>query len=93
MFVGGLPNPGSGASSTPPAVIIVSFDVPERERRKRDWLRDALRNLGLRMVHKSVWIGKQKLPREFLADLARLRLTDFIEVFEVGKQGSLRHIV
>jgi DNA-binding transcriptional regulator PaaX len=74
-------------------VIIVAFDIPERERRKRGWLREVLRHLGLRMIQKSVWVGKAKIPEEFLKDLADMRVIEFVEIFEVSKTGSLSHIV
>jgi DNA-binding transcriptional regulator PaaX len=73
-------------------LIIVAFDIPEKERRKRKWLRAVLRELGFRMIQKSVWIGKVILPEEFLHDLHRLRLISYIEIFEIGKTGSLRSI-
>ena len=73
--------------------IIVTFDVPEKERRKRDWLREALKNLGFKMIQKSVWLGKIKIPKIFLDDLVELKLIDFVEIFEVGRAGTLKHIV
>ena len=72
---------------------IVAFDVPERDRRKRDWLREALRNLHLRMVQKSVWMGKVKLPKTFIDDLSHLHLTEHVEIFEITKRGSLKHLM
>lgn len=74
-------------------VIIVSFDIPEGERRKRAWLRSVLKNLGLQMVHQSTWIGRGKLPKNFLDDLYKLRLVDYIEIFEVTKAGTLSHVI
>ncbi len=74
-------------------VVIVIFDIPEKERRKRNWLRMALRSLGLKMVQKSVWIGKVKIPKEFLDDLYFLKITPYVEIFEVKRSGSLEHIV
>ncbi len=73
--------------------VIVSFDIPERERRKRAWLRSALHHLGLQKVQQSLWMGKVKIPDNFLNDLVRLRLTDYIEIFEISKVGSLRHLL
>ncbi|OGZ53223.1 MAG: CRISPR-associated endonuclease Cas2 [Candidatus Ryanbacteria bacterium RIFCSPLOWO2_01_FULL_48_26] len=73
-------------------IIIVIFDIPERERRKRSWLRLVLKNLGLKMIQKSVWIGKAKVPREFLDDIKNLNLIDCVEIFEVGKTGTLSHL-
>lgn len=74
-------------------VIIVAFDVPEKYRRKRSWLRTALKELGLRMVQKSLWIGKTKIPTQFLDDLRELKLVEYIEIFEVDKAGTLEHVV
>ena len=72
---------------------IVIFDIPEIERRKRDWLRVVLKNLDLKMIQKSVWVGKVKIPKEFLDDLFKLKLIDFVEVFEISKTGSLERLV
>ncbi len=73
-------------------VTIVSFDIPEKEKRKRSWLRGALRNMGFHMVQKSFWIGKVKVPKQFLENLRELKLLDCVEIFSVSKTGSLRHI-
>lgn len=74
-------------------ITIAVFDIPEREKRKREWLRFALRRLGFSMLQKSVWIGKTKIPKEFLNQLFELKLGEFVEIFEISKSGSLRHIV
>lgn len=70
-------------------VIIVIFDVPEEERRKRGWLRSALKNMGFRLIQKSVWMGKVKISREFLYDAEKLGITPYLEIFEIRKTGSL----
>jgi len=72
--------------------IIISFDIPERLRRKRDWLREVVRNLGFRMIHKSVWLGKGKIPELFLVDLESIKILEFVEIFEISKSGSLKKI-
>jgi len=73
--------------------VIVAFDVPEKEKRKREWLRACLKHLGLKMVQKSVWIGKVKIPKQFVDDLFKLKLIDFVEIFEISKTGSLEHFL
>ncbi len=73
--------------------VIVTFDVPEKERRKRDWLRNSLAHLGLQMIQKSVWVGKIKLPRQFLDDIQALHLVQCVEIFEVSKTGTLQHLL
>ncbi len=71
---------------------IVIFDIPEDERRKRDWLREALKNLEFNMLQKSVWAGKIKLPQEFLADLNKLNLLPCVEIFAISRTGSLKQL-
>ena len=73
--------------------VIVEFDIPEIERRKRDWLREVLKHLGLKMVQRSVWVGSWELPEEFLEDLRILNIVDCVEIFEVGKSGTLKHLI
>lgn len=73
--------------------IIISFDIPEKLRRKRSWLREAIKNLGFKMVHQSVWVGNTKIPKDFITDLENLKILEFIEIFEVSKKGSLERVV
>jgi hypothetical protein len=55
-------------------MIIVAFDIPERRKKERSWLRGALKHLGYRMVQKSVWAGTVKIPEAFLLDLKKRKL-------------------
>ena len=71
------------------ASTLIIFDIPELERRKRDWLRGVLMRLGFSLIQRSVWMGKVKIPAEFLEDLRELQLLSFIQIFEVSKAGSL----
>ena len=73
------------------AVTIVSYDVPERVRYLRRWLRSSLRNFGLKPMQRSVWIGKVKVPEQFIKDIAQLKLTKHVALFEITKAGTLRH--
>mgnify|MGYP001593289630 CR=1 FL=1 len=75
------------------ALVIFAFDVPEKEKRKREWLRAVLRGLGFTMIQKSVWVGRKKIPREFLEDINKFKMVDFVEIFEVSKTGSLKHVI
>jgi hypothetical protein len=68
---------------------VIVFDIPEKERRKRDWLRGVLVELGFTMLQKSVWIGKKRLPREFIVELHKLDLFNCLEIFTVNRTGSL----
>ncbi len=69
---------------------VVTFDIPEADRKKRDWLRSVLKHLGFTMVHKSVWLGKTRIPIHLLRDLQTLNLFEHMEVFQVSKLGNLK---
>ncbi len=71
---------------------VVTFDIPEKQRSKRDWLRCALANMNFNMIHKSVWMGGDKMPEEFFRDLKDLKISDYIEIFSIDKAGSLRRL-
>ena len=73
--------------------IIFVFDIPEKERRKRDWIRASLSNLGFRMVQKSVWVGSVKLPKMFLSDLSEQNIVPYVEILSVNKSGTIKNIL
>ncbi|MEK7098906.1 MAG: hypothetical protein AAB916_00105 [Patescibacteria group bacterium] len=74
-------------------VTIVSFDIPEREKGKRRWLRAALGSLSFSLLHKSVWIGTQSIPEEFLDALRERDLLRHVHIVGVTKRGTLEKIV
>lgn len=71
---------------------IIAFDVPEKYKYKRRWLRDVLKAFEFQMVQKSVWAGKAELPQKFLDDVRELNLISYIEIFAVTKSGSLEKL-
>ena len=71
---------------------IILYDIPEKERKKRAWLREVLRRLEFKMLQQSAWIGKNKIPEDFLADLQRKNLLPFIHILEVTKTGTVREL-
>lgn len=71
------------------SLTIVSFDVPERERKKRDWLRINLFNFGFSQLQKSVWMGRVGLPPAFLTDLKFYGLISCVHIFSVDKGGTI----
>lgn len=73
-------------------VRVVIFDVPERERHKRVWLRAALLAMGFSFCQQSVWVGKSKIPKRFLEDLRDREMLSYVQIFEVTKEGSLERV-
>jgi len=71
---------------------IIIFDIPEKEKRKREWLRYILKNLGFEMLQKSVWAGKIKLPEEFIKDLEKINILSYVEIFAISRTGTLKQI-
>ncbi|MDO8582516.1 MAG: CRISPR-associated endonuclease Cas2 [bacterium] len=68
---------------------IVMFDVPERDEKKRRYLRLELKELGFEMLQKSVWIGGGPLPKEFIEYLRRMRLLRHVHIFSINKRGTI----
>ncbi len=73
-----------------PSSIIVSFDIPEKEAYKRVWFRSALQNLDYKILHESVWIGTNALPKDLLDDCRKMNMTKYIHIFSVIKKGTIR---
>jgi hypothetical protein len=73
-------------------INIIVYDIPEKKRGVRDWLRDSLVALGFVILQKSVWLGKSKLPEEFLKSLADLGIIDYVHVFRITKIGSIKEL-
>lgn len=70
-------------------LIIVAFDVPERESAKRRWLRGALTALGFQRIQHSVWAGNTILPDAFLEDMRAYAILPYVHIFSVTKAGTL----
>ncbi|MDO8574486.1 MAG: hypothetical protein Q7R86_02575 [bacterium] len=68
---------------------LVIFDIPEIYKEKRSWLREVLIALGFKLLQKSVWIGKVVIPEEFMIDIKRLNIVDYVHVFSVLKTGTV----
>jgi len=73
-------------------LIIITFDIPEKERYKRDWLRSVLLSLDFKFLQQSVWIGKTKIPEEFIKDLKDQKMLDYVHIFKVNKSGTINKI-
>ncbi len=69
--------------------VIVIFDIPERQKIKRGWLRTELKILGFKQLQKSVWIGKGPLPEKFIKKLIQLNIFQYIHIFEIKQRGTV----
>ena len=62
--------------------MIIIFDIPETQKRKRELLRVELSNLGFAMLQKSVWFGPAPIPKEFIRSLDHTKLLRYVKFFK-----------
>ena len=68
---------------------LVIFDIPERERRKRDVVRAELTACDFRQLQKSVWIGETPLPEDFISLIDDLGLKGKLHIFSIRESGTI----
>ena len=68
---------------------LVIFDIPEYERKKRDAIRAELIACNFRMLQKSVWIGTNPLPEDFITLVDELRLKGKLHIFSIRESGTI----
>lgn len=66
---------------------VVIFDIPEENKRIRHILRETLKILGFRPLQKSVWISKNNCTNELKKQIKKLKLNQFVLVFETKNLG------
>lgn len=66
--------------------IIIIFDIPEKERKTRNWLRNQIKSWDFTMIQKSVWLGAGPLPEEFQQRAKLLGIKKYIKIFNVQQK-------
>jgi phenylacetic acid degradation operon negative regulatory protein len=79
-----LPSP---FTSTYSKNTIISFDIPERDRAIRNWLRHQIKIYGFKKLQQSLWVGPGPLPKNFLLRLKELNIKNNIKIFKVLKSN------
>ena len=64
------------------ARLMIVFDIPESERRKRDRLRLLLRELSFKQIQKSVWMSEYDHREYIQAEIQDFGLEDYVQLFE-----------
>ena len=67
---------------------IIIFDIPEKIKNYRDWLRSELVGFEFEQIQKSVWLGP-KLPKEFIEYLDEIDLLKYVRFFHVNKSDII----
>ncbi|MEI6580723.1 MAG: hypothetical protein WCO07_00955 [bacterium] len=66
--------------------VMIIFDIPEKKRKVRVWLRQQIKDWDFKMIQKSVWIGYGPLPEEFKERLKVLKVYDGVKVYNLQKR-------
>lgn len=74
---------------------VVIFDIKEKERKQRDWLRDKLKEIGFGMIQESVWISPYDIGEDFREFVVSLGLGEDVFVMEVNQilMGNTKALV
>ncbi len=67
---------------------MVIFDIPEKKRQYRNWLRNELVGFGFELIQKSVWFGPF-LPKEFISYLNERKLLEYVRFFNVTEKDLI----
>lgn len=74
---------------------MIIFDVPEKKRKYRDYLRKMLKTVGFKELQKSTWVTPHKIPKfleELLWEERMKHFTRFITIKEIDYDKDLRKI-
>ncbi len=63
---------------------LIAFDIPEKERTKRHWLRGQLKIYGYTMIQQSLWYGPGPLPKECLERFSKLEIRERLKIFKIN---------
>ena len=68
---------------------MVAFDIPEQQRKKRNWLRVQLIACDFKSLQKSVWVGTRPLPEAFINEIDALNLSSHVHIMSIGEKGTM----
>jgi len=74
-------------------IRIVIFDIPEKKRVYRDWLRSELSLLEFKPLQKSVYIGKYPLPQSLIEEIDRCNIAQNVFIFTVKEISREKEVM
>lgn len=69
---------------------IVTFDIPEKIRGKRDWLREQLFACGYRLLQRSVFTGMRPLPDAFIQRVDEMKIGKYLHIASLTQTGTIK---
>jgi DNA-binding transcriptional regulator PaaX len=73
-------------------LIILIYDVPEYEKKKRDTLRRILTSYKFELLQKSVWLKKGSVSENFINFLKDIDVLDYVHLFKINQTGTIEKI-
>lgn len=70
-------------------LLIFIYDVPEYDKKKRDFLRRFLILNNFELLQKSVWIKRDGVSEKFIDILKEAGVLDYIQLFKITKTGTI----
>lgn len=64
---------------------LVFFDIPEKKKLWRNWLRNELVALRFQKIQESVYAGKYPLPKSFYEEISQQGINEYILVITAGE--------
>lgn len=64
---------------------VVIFDIPEKKKHLRNWLREELYLLKYEKLQKSVFVGKFPLPKDLIKEIKNKKINKFVDYLLVEK--------
>ena len=64
---------------------LITFDIPEKFRKERNWLRHSLQTAQYKMLHRSVFVGKFPLDEDLYKSIYRKKLDGYMRILTVGE--------
>ena len=68
---------------------LITFDIPEKHRKQRQWLRTTLISCGFKFLQRSVFLGWRPIPEDVIQEINRRRMSRYIHIVSVQKTGTL----
>ncbi|MBI4034170.1 MAG: hypothetical protein HY378_01295 [Candidatus Brennerbacteria bacterium] len=72
---------------------LITFDIPEKQRHDRDWLRYVLNSHNYKPLHKSVFVGKFPLPDWVYKDIRDKGLIKYTRLLTVGEIDEEKYLL
>ncbi len=74
-------------------IRVVVFDIPEKEKSIRDWLRTELGLLTFKPLQKSVYIGKYPMPDDLYQDLIKNDIFNDVHIFTINEADKQKELL